>query len=820
MILILMLISIKVAAVTRLDSFERILASTRDPLKQAGVMNHIAQINLSNNPDKTLQLNDEVLALLRKQKVKPTDSIFLEAVFTRALYYSRQQQNDTVIVMQDYLYKTAIDNGFQALAAKSIVEKAIVHESQGDYKRALDGYFTALNIYEELEDQKGVLFQCINLGLIYQYQKKYRRAASFFMRAVNLSKQQNFEQGLITAYNNLGINFQEQEQYEKALFYFTQVLNYDIKSGDSINIGDSYNNLGVVYSGMKDYRKAEHFLMRSLRYKKNQHDYEGYANTCNNLAEVYVYLKPQEVLYWLEQARKIALEQGYKSILSENYRVSVVYYKTVNNYKKAFEFQEQYQMMRDSMKLDELNVKLEEVQKQYEVEKSAREIAQLDKELERNVYRERVFLILLVFFFVLLGFMFYNNRKSRLLNNRLRIQQQQIEDKNVALQVQVEETNKAREIAEEAAKAKSQFLSTMSHEIRTPLNAIIGLANLLEENSPRPDQHENIKVLQTSSANLLAILNDVLDLSKIEAGKMQIEFVDFNIRHILQEVYDLYAFGAREKGLELRLDYDQRIVNMVKGDPLHLNQILSNLVSNAIKFTPTGTVTISGQLLNATPTAYTVCFKVKDTGIGIPANKIEQIFDSFTQADSNTTRQYGGTGLGLTICRRLLNLMGASLQVKSEVDQGSEFSFTLTLKRSQAETKQEPKTMNDYKQQFEGARILVAEDNQINVFVIKQFLSKWGINITIAQNGSEALGLARENDYDLILMDLHMPVMDGYEATKEILKLKPKQKIVAITATVESEVSKSIADIGMVGFVMKPFQPEDLAAKIDAALKS
>lgn len=816
----LVLLCIEASALSKQDSLMRLLSLTSQPAQRAGILNHLAQTYLPNSPEKTLKFNNEAFALIGKQKTAVTDSLYLELLFTKGLYYSRQQQNDTVINIQDYLYKTATEIGLQTIAAKAIVEKAIAHESLGDYKHALDGYFTALNIYEQLEDPKGVLFQCINLGLIYQYQKKYRRAAAFFMRAVTLSKQQHFEQGLITAYNNLGINFQEQQQYEKALFYFTQVLNYDLKSGDSINIGDSYNNLGVVYFGMKDYTKAEQYLKRSMVYKRNQEDYEGYANTCNNLAEVYVYLKPKDVTHWLEEARSIGKEHGLKSILSENYRVSVAYYKKIGNYQKAFAFQEQYQMLKDSMKLDELNVKLEEIQKQYEVEKAAREIAQLDKELERNVYRERVFLILLVFFFVLLGFMFYNNRKSQLLNNRLRIQQQQIEDKNAALLIQVEETNKAREVAEEAAKAKSQFLSTMSHEIRTPLNAIIGLANLLEENNPRPEQYENIKVLQTSSANLLAILNDVLDLSKIEAGKMQIEMIDFSVQHVLQDVYDLYVVGAKEKGLQLKLEHDTRIEGVVNGDPLHLNQILSNLVSNAIKFTDNGVVSLITSLEQVTPTTYTVCFKVKDTGIGIPANKIEQIFDSFTQADSNTTRRYGGTGLGLTICRRLLSLMNAKLQVKSELNKGSTFSFTLVLNKSLAQTKQEPKTMNDYKQQFEGKHVLVAEDNQINVFVIKQFLTKWGINITIAENGSEALRLAKEHNYDLILMDLHMPIMDGYEATREILKIKPGMKIIAITATAESEVNKSITDVGMQGFVMKPFQPEDLAVKINSALKT
>ncbi|MFN3445823.1 MAG: response regulator, partial [Bacteroidia bacterium] len=402
---------------------------------------------------------------------------------------------------------------------------------------------------------------------------------------------------------------------------------------------------------------------------------------------------------------------------------------------------------------------------------------------------------------------------------QLRKQKQLISEKNSKLQEQIIETNRAKEFAEEAAQAKSQFLSTMSHEIRTPLNAVIGLANLLAEKNPREDQKENITVLQSSSINLLAILNDVLDLSKIEAGKMEMESVEFSIKDTIQTVRDLYVHTANQKSLKFLVEVDTRIPDMLKGDSLHLNQILSNLVSNAIKFTHSGYVKITAKLLNNGTDMCSVQFRVDDTGIGIPAEKIDSIFDVFTQADTNTTRKYGGTGLGLAICKKLLHLQNSKLVVKSELGVGSAFMFDLVFKKTTQNNKEENrKEMEQVITNLQGINLLVADDNQINVFVIKQFLNNWGIKISVAENGEEALNLTLTNNFDIILMDLHMPVMDGFEAAKEILKNKPNTKIIAITATTEDEVGSGIADAGMVGFVMKPFQPEDLAAKITAAL--
>jgi signal transduction histidine kinase/tetratricopeptide (TPR) repeat protein len=809
-----------VLTASAVDSLELVLKRTKAPLEKAHLLNLQSQHLIAQYPEEALAKSNQVFDILKQQRVLEDDSIYLEALFGRAVYYSRLQNNDTVIAIQNYVHKVALLKGYQSLAAKAIAEAALAHESLGNYQTALVGYYTALRIFEEIMDQKGVLFQCTNLGLIYQYQKKYKRAETFFLRALNLANQINFEEGVITAYNNLGINYEEQHDYKKALQYFTKVLEFDLTQGDSINIGDSYNNIGIVYVGMNELTKAEQYLLKSLTFKESQDDLEGIANTSNNLAEVYIKQGKSNLAYqWLSKSEKIAQTQKLKGILKENYRIAVDYYKLVGDYRSALNSHELFVAMQDSLKLDELNVRIEQIQRQYETEKSAREIAQKDKELNDNAYNQRILIILISFFFVVAVIMLFNTIKSRKLNKQLRKQKQLISEKNSKLQEQIIETNRAKEFAEEAAQAKSQFLSTMSHEIRTPLNAVIGLANLLAEKNPREDQKENITVLQSSSINLLAILNDVLDLSKIEAGKMEMESVEFSIKDTIQTVSDLYVHTANQKSLKFLVDVDVSIPAMLKGDSLHLNQILSNLVSNAIKFTHSGYVKITAKVLNNGTDMCSVQFRVDDTGIGIPAEKIDSIFDVFTQADTNTTRKYGGTGLGLAICKKLLHLQNSKLVVKSELGVGSAFMFDLVFKKTTQNNKEENrKEMEQVITNLQGINLLVADDNQINVFVIKQFLNNWGIKISVAENGEEALNLALTNNFDIILMDLHMPVMDGFEAAKEILKNKPNTKIIAITATTEDEVGSGIADAGMVGFVMKPFQPEDLAAKITAAL--
>ncbi len=378
---------------------------------------------------------------------------------------------------------------------------------------------------------------------------------------------------------------------------------------------------------------------------------------------------------------------------------------------------------------------------------------------------------------------------------------------------------RSRDMAEKAAMAKSQFLSVMSHEIRTPMNAVIGFTHLLIQQSPRPDQLEFLNFLKFSAENLLVLINDILDFSKIEAGKVEFENVDFSIKDLITNIRLALLQKANEKNIQLKLMLDHDLPNAVTGDPVRVGQILTNLISNAVKFTSKGKVTISAVLAQGSDGHSVIDFEVIDTGIGIPADKLENIFESFTQASADTTRKYGGTGLGLTITKRLLQLMGSEIKVSSEPGKGSTFYFSLSFKNSSKLLKQEAPGEGYQKlKALTGIRLLIAEDNPINVILAKQFMKQWDVECDIAENGEIALMLVKTNNYDMVLMDLQMPEMDGYKTTQEIRKL-PEQKyqllpIIALTASAMLDIKDHAFTVGMNDYLSKPFNPNELHRKI------
>ncbi len=382
-----------------------------------------------------------------------------------------------------------------------------------------------------------------------------------------------------------------------------------------------------------------------------------------------------------------------------------------------------------------------------------------------------------------------------------------------------EELVKTKEKAEEAAMVKSQFLATMSHEIRTPMNAVIGLTKLLIENNPREDQLKNLNTLQFSAKNLLQIINDILDLNKIEAGKIEFECIKFNLYGLVSNIKDTFEPQAQSKDIGLRLIVNDNVPEFVWGDPVRLGQVITNLLNNALKFTLEGAVTISISLKKRVDEAVEINFAVEDTGIGIANDKLSYIFESFTQASSETTRKFGGTGLGLSITRKLLEMQGSALNVRSRVGIGSVFEFDLKFKNmSSLNTDTSTLIAAVAKKSLKGTTVLLAEDNKINVMVAQQFLKKWDIDLDVAEDGEKALEMAKINDYDLILMDLLMPVMDGYMATKAIRNLKGKKykniPIIALTASAMTEIKEKALEAGMVDYISKPFDPDILYEKI------
>ena len=367
-------------------------------------------------------------------------------------------------------------------------------------------------------------------------------------------------------------------------------------------------------------------------------------------------------------------------------------------------------------------------------------------------------------------------------------------------------------LAQQGLRAKSEFLSTMSHEIRTPLNAVIGMTHLLLRNNPRPEQEKDLGVLLFSANNLLSIVNNILDYNKIEEGKINFEQIPMDLPAIAGNIAAGLKNAANEKGISLLVDTDRRLDRMLTGDPTRTGQVINNLVHNAIKFTKEGSVRLSMTVDAGNEDTLTVTTRIEDTGIGIPQEKQRMIFDRFTQADSSTSRSYGGTGLGLAISKKILELQGVTLQLQSEPGAGSCFYFTQTFPIAGDIKPEIRETASPVvlERLLLDISILLVEDNPLNVLVAQTMLENNGAKVDVAVNGLEALQKLDPGRHQLVLMDLHMPVMDGYEATVLLRERGETLPIIALTASMPKEVEHDAFAAGLDDIVVKPFSPEEL----------
>ena len=377
----------------------------------------------------------------------------------------------------------------------------------------------------------------------------------------------------------------------------------------------------------------------------------------------------------------------------------------------------------------------------------------------------------------------------------------------------------AKEAAEAASKAKELFLATMSHEIRTPINAVIGYTHLLQAGQPRNDQKDHLDVLKLSGENLLNLVNDILDISKIESGDFRINKSPFDFSQLVEKVKDILSFAAQENLVSLSVDYDANLPKVFVGDGPRLSQVLLNLVGNAIKFSKGGNVGVDIRSLTVEGDRVKMRVEVKDSGIGIAKEDHDKVFKAFEQVDMTSTRKFGGTGLGLFIVQKLLEAMGSTIELESELGQGATFSFVLTLDVSDKVMEESSNNLSWQALGDQDVKVLIAEDNRVNSLILENILDKGGVRFKTVENGKLALDMVKEEQFDMIFMDIQMPVMDGLEATKAIRDLGSsyarKVPIIALTADAFQSKRETAEGIGMTGFLTKPIKPTDLLSAIE-----
>lgn len=769
-----------------------------------------------NNPKACDSIADIISALSQHLNYKGGEA---EAWFLKSSSQQQYGNYDSAITLAEKSLAIFIEIGHKPGIARCYNDLGINYDFKAYYDKAISYYLQALKLFEELKDSRGQANAYNNIGLIHQNQSNFREAAINYRKAFDISVLNQHDDSRLNALNNMGSNYVELKNYDSALQCFKVLLEEDLKSGNKAFISYSYNNVGEAYLGLKEYDKALVNLKKSKELKEELGNRRALANTLKNLGNLYLEIKEYSTAeQYLQEALAVSKELDLPEIKKSSLELLHQLFVSTGNYKDALDYYKQAEEVKYSISYDKKNAEISELEKEFALEKAA-------NELEKSVQKGKVSRMMVIIYgtvslllLAVLGIVWYSLRQKQKTNSLLITYQQQLEEKNRLLEEKNTEINRQKKEVETALAARSRFLSFMSHEIRTPLNGITGLVDLLQTMPMAEGQDEFISALKQSSDNLMLLLNNVLDLSRLETGKVDLEEIGIDVSKLLRDQSLLYKGSALLRETEIEVFVDEDVPEKLQGDPYRLAQIISNLINNAIKFTKGGKVSIRCMLVERDNDKAKLLFEVIDTGIGIPDDQLKNILQPFAQAESYTTRKYGGTGLGLTIITRLLALMNSQLQISSKLGEGSRFYFELTMPIYRAPLIAEnglPKTPQDAG--LEGLKILVVEDNTTNILLFSRILAGWKTEYDVADNGYKALDFIEQKKYDIILMDLHLPKISGYETAEKIKHSNTPNRntpILAITAADTSEVNNHPLRNYLNHVMYKPVLYRELMANI------
>lgn len=700
-------------------------------------------------------------------------------------------------------------------------EQGVLFLDQNNYQQALLTLNQAVQGAAQAQDDVARASILLSLARLHYKIYNFDHAALQVHNAIELLRNESAPDLVAQAQTLLGFIYTENGKWEEAEIFLHLADQYYSNNGISDARALVLLGYGALSIKQKVFGEAINYLEAAKISLNNQQKIKDLARCALLLAEAYIKIDPDQLpnalnkaRLALTQAKSIGQETELESIEIEALRLESYIALRENKFNDAEEFLMRFEQKNDSLHQYYLNTILKTSSDNGDLASLNEIIDQQKSDLDRQQRSIRFskittgLSIALIVILSLLTLSLYKNNNLRAKANIL------LQDKNNELQV-------AKERAEKASMVKAEFLSTITHELRTPMYAVTGLTHLLLEENPKPEQKEHLRSLQFSGEYLLNLINNILDLNKLEANKVEIEKTTFNLKRRLNDVLIALNKSAVDRKNNLRLEYDDEIPDKLEGDSVKLSQILINLIGNSLKFTQNGDVIVRVKKLGDKNNKITLHFEIEDNGVGISKKKQKSIFESFSQASLQINRKFGGTGLGLSIVKSLLELMGSRIQLESQLGKGSKFWFDLVLDISaQGATEEDnAKQLNESEySSLENRHILVVEDNKINQMITRKILEKRNIICQVADNGMDAIKMVETNDFDVVLMDIHMPGISGIEATQEIRKFKPDLPIIALTAVTIEENIDEFFRAGFSEIIPKPFKTEEFFEKIHRTL--
>lgn len=693
-----------------------------------------------------------------------------------------------------------------------------------------------------------------NLSLYNLKIHNYPKAIFFANKSLKNSQATKNIEAQIEQSFYLGKIYFELKKIQEAQQYFELSLQLNTKKNPDYNKFKSYYYIGFCALENKDWKKANSLFLKAeslpldneedkrkkntlvLKKAKTYFNLKQYTSALNNFEKLLPQLDPIKEKNSIEEINLyigiIALQnKNYTAAKNSLYKASKLNastnnfktkesillhlsqcYKGLRNFDRAYSYLEEYHLFK--MSLAQKNSTKENIEKfkKFKIEEEYKSIIKKNKEKQKEANDKRytklinILAISLISILSLLSLSLYKNNIIRNESNKL------LKEKNQELIV-------AKNNAEKASKARAEFLSTVSHELRTPLNAINGITHLLIEENPKKSQLNYLASLQFSGNYLATFINEILEINKIDSNKIELENISFQLEELLKNIQSSLNKFALSNNNKFELDFDKNIPQHLIGDPTKLSQVFLNLINNALKFTQNGCVTIVAKLIQKQGEITRINFQIIDTGIGIPKDKLELVFENFSQGSVEINRKYGGTGLGLTIVKKLVKVLGGKIKLESKEGIGSTFSFSLPFtiaKNLKITTEKEP---NYNEEVFKSKKILLVEDNKINQMITKKMLENKGIICLIIDNGEGAIQLMNNHEYDLVLMDVHLPGINGTAATAQIRTFDSKTPIIALTAISLDENREMLLSYGMNDVITKPFIPEEFYTTISKYIK-